>query len=48
MIFADFSFKSFFYHSLPGIKKADKIVYSNFFGKLKILLHLGFYNFPAK
>ena len=32
----------FFYHRLLDIPKDDKIVYNNFFEKLKILLHLGF------
>ena len=31
-----------FYHRSLGILKDDKIVYNNFFGKLKMLLHLGF------
>ena len=44
-------FQKFFWKSrLLGIPKDDKIVYNNFFGKLKFLLHLGFPwpNWPAK
>ena len=39
-IFADFSFENC--GSFTRYSKDDKTVYNNFFGKLKILLHLGF------